>query len=354
MMDRTIAALRNALGNLLNDSGWHVLTAIGAAALGILIALIAHRILFRILDGLTRASESPSDDIVVARLQRPTRYAMVALGLVLAAREIPMLEDIWQRIAGLVMPALIGWIALAVMLGLVRAMELKADISLPDNLSARRRRTRLAIFSRIGTFIIIFVTVGLMLLSIPGVRDIGVTLMASAGLAGLAVGAAAQPALKSLIAGIQMALTEPINIDDVVVIEGQTGRVEDIHTTYVIVRTWDERRLVIPTVKFLETSFENWTRTGTALLAPISLHLDPLVDVAPLRAEFLRLVHAHDAWDGRVARAQVVEMTFQTLELRLVASAADSDRAATLRSDLREAMLAWIRENQPQAIVGHG
>lgn len=330
---------------------WEVVWALAAAAAGIALALLAHALLFRILKRITRKSVSESDNIVVAELEKPTRYAMVALGLVLAAREMAMLEEVWQRIAGFVMPALIGWIALAILRGLVRAMELKANMAAADNLFARRRRTRLAIFSRIATFIIIFITIGLMLLSIPGVRDIGVTLMASAGLAGLAVGAAAQPALKSLIAGMQMALTEPINIDDVVIVDGEWGRIEDIHTTYVVVRTWDERRLIVPTVKFLEETFQNWTREGAELLAPILLHLDPLADITPLRAEFMRQVEAHELWDQRVAAMQVTEMSPQSIEVRMLASASDSARAFDLRCALREGILAWIRENQPTAIV---
>ena len=190
-------------------------------------------------------------------------------------------------------------------------MELRADIDVDDNLQARRRRTRLAIFSRIGTFVIVFVTIGLMLLSIPGVRDIGVTLMASAGLAALAVGAAAQPALKSLIGGLQMALTEPIRIDDVVIIDGEWGRIEDIRTTYVVVRIWDERRLVVPVTKFLEETFQNWTRKGSELLGTVFLHLDPLAEVDRLRAEFERQVEANPLWDGRVKAVQVTETTLE-------------------------------------------
>ena len=342
-----IASIRATL----HDPDWAVGLALGVAALGVLAGLLAHAILFRILERVTRGSESRSDNIVVRELKRPTRYAMAALGLVLAAREMAVLIEAWQRIAAFVMPALIGWMALAVMRGVVRAMALKADVTQPDNLSARRRQTRLAIFSRIGTFIIVFITVGLMLLSIPGVRDIGVTLVASAGLAGLAVGAAAQPALKSLIAGIQMALTEPINIDDLVVIDGQGGRIEDIHTTYVVVRTWDERRLIVPTVKFLEDTFENWTRTSSQLLAPAFLRLDPLADIAPIRAEFLRQLEASELWDRRVSGLHVTDMDAQSIQVRMLASAADSGRVFDLQCALREGMLAWIRENQPQAIA---
>jgi small-conductance mechanosensitive channel len=333
--------------------GWlnQTLLAVVIGLAAIALALIVHRIFFRLLKRVASSSESATDDLLVAKLGRPTRYALVALALILAAREAPALDHIWQKVAGFVMPALVGWMALAIMQALVGAMELHADISQHDNLRARRKRTRLAIFSRMASFLIVFVTVGLMLLSIPGVRDIGVTLMASAGLAGLAVGAAAQPALKSIIAGFQMAITEPINIDDVVIINGQWGRVEDIRTTYVIVRTWDERRLIVPTSKFLEDTFENWTRENAELLAPVLLYLDPLTEIGPLRAEFERQVKTHRLWDQRVAKLQVTDMTHDAIEVRLLMSAGDSAGAFDLRCDIRESVLAWVRDNLPDAVA---
>jgi len=327
------------------------LVAALAAGIGVLVALIAHRIIFSILKRVARSSDSEADNIVVKHLARPTKWAMVALGIVLAAREVPMLESVWEKIAGFVMPALIGWIALSIMRAFVAAMEIRADIDVEDNLQARRRRTRLAIFSRIGTFVIVFITIGLMLLSIPGVRDIGVTLMASAGLAALAVGAAAQPALKALIGGLQMALTEPIRIDDVVIIDGEWGKIEDIRTTYVVVRIWDERRLVVPVNKFLEETFQNWTRKGSELLGTVFLHLDPLADVERLRAEFERQIKANELWDKRVQVVQVTETTLDSIEVRLLMSAKDAPTAFDLRCNIREGMLAFIRENMPEAIA---
>lgn len=325
--------------------------ALGTTALGVLAALLVHRIVFTILARISRGSESRSDVIVADHLKRPARWALVALGIVLAARETPLLDDIWQKVAGFVMPALIGWMALAIMRALVEAAVVKADISVSDNLQARRKRTRLAIFSRIAAFLIIFVTIGLMLLSIPGVRDIGVTLMASAGLAGLAVGAAAQPALKSLIAGLQMALTEPIRIDDVVIIDGEWGRIEDIRTTYVVVKIWDERRLVVPSNRFLDETFQNWTRHGAELLGTVFLHLDPLAEIQPIRAAFEKMIEENPLWDGRAKALQVTGTTSNSIEVRLLMSAANAGNAFDLRCAIREGMLAWIRDNQPRAIV---
>jgi small-conductance mechanosensitive channel len=335
----------------LPELGWELGTALVAAAIGVVAALIVHRALHGLLARLARGSESKADDIVVESLRRPTRYALIALGLVLAARETPLLAEVWQKLAGFVMPALIGWIALASLHAFVKAAALTTEGALAESQHARRRQTRLAIFSRIGGFLIVFVTVGLMLLSIPGVRDLGLTLMASAGLAGLAVGAAAQPALKSLIAGLQMALTEPINIGDVVVIDGQSGRVEDIKTAYVVLRTWDERQVVVPTIKFLETTFQNWTRDSSELIGTVMLHLDPLAEIAPLRTEFERQLAAHPLWDRRSAKLRVTEASAASIEVRLAMSARDPGSLFELRCAIREAMLAWIREHQPLAIA---
>ncbi|MBO9498668.1 MAG: mechanosensitive ion channel [Novosphingobium sp.] len=322
-----------------------------AGALAIALALAAHALAFRLLRRIARSSRSRADDIVVASILRPARWAMIALALVLAAREMPSLGAAWQRVGGFVLPALVGWMALALFRALVRTMMLKADVTVADNLQARRKQTRLSIFSRIGSSLIVFLTVAMMLLSIPGVRDVGVTLMASAGLAALAVGAAAQPALKSLIGGLQMALTEPIRIDDVVIIDGEWGRIEDIRTTYVVVRIWDERRLVVPTTRFLEDTFQNWTRESAELLGTVFLYLDPMTAIGPLRAEFERQIKAHRLWDGKAQVLQVTDARDDTIEVRMLMSARASGEAFDLRCDIRESMLAWIAQNQPEAIV---
>ena len=321
------------------------------AAIAIGLAVALHWMLFRILRRIARGSESQSDDIVVRRLARPTLFALIALALVLVAREIPAFEEVWQRVAGFVIPALVGWMALAIVRALADAMALRADISVEDNLAARRKRTRLALISRIASFVIVFVTVGLVLLSIPGVRDVGLTLVASAGLAGLAVGAAAQPALKSLIAGVQMALTEPVNVDDVVIIDGEWGWIEDIRTTYVVVKIWDERRLVVPTTKFLEESFQNWTKQTAQLLGTVFLYLDPATKVAPIRAEFERQLAANPRWDKRAQVVQVTDTTPDAIEVRLLMSAKDSPTLFDLRCDIREGIMDWIGDNLPGAIV---
>jgi len=335
------------------DIGLHgeVAEAVLIAVLVAMVALAMHWLVFRGLQHLSDASGSKADNIVVSRLRRPTRFAILALALIIVARELPLLDEIWQKVAGFVMPALIGWMVLAVLHALVNTMALSADVSVEDNLRARRRRTKLAMFNRIATFLVIFVTVGVMLLSIPGVRDIGMTLVASAGLAGLAVGAAAQPALRSLIAGVQMAATEPINIDDVVIIEGEWGWIEEIRTTYVVVKIWDERRLIVPTTKFLEEPFQNWTKTTAKLLGTVFLYLDPAARVEPIRQEFERQINANKRWDGRVQVTQVTETTRDTKEVRLLMSAKDSPTLFDLRCDIREGITDWISQTCPEAFA---
>lgn len=325
--------------------------AILAALLGMAIALVLHAVLFRVLGRIARASASDSDDIVVNRLERPTRWAFVAFGIVFAARETPALEAVWSRFSGFIMPLLTGWIAIAVLRAFVEAMIVRADITVENNRNARRRRTRLSIFARIGTFLIVFLTVAGMLASIPGVREVGVTLMASAGVAALAVGAAAQPALKALIAGFQMAITEPISIDDVIILDGEWGRIEDIRTTYVVVRLWDDRRLVVPSNRFLEDTFQNWTKSTSQLLGTVFLYLDHAADIAPIREEYTRQITAHRLWDQRAQILQVTDCRDATLEVRLLMSARDGPILFDLRCEIRESMMEWIRREMPEALA---
>lgn len=319
--------------------------------LAVVTALVIHWVVFRLLSEMVKASKNEADDIVLRGLAAPTRFALVAIAIVLAAREIPELTAFWNRIAGFVVPALVGWIAIAVIHALVKTLKLRNNIDTEDNLKARSAQTRLTIFNRLATFLIVFATVGLMLLSIPGVRDVGVTLMASAGLAALAVGAAAQPALKALISGVQLALTEPIRIGDAVIIGGEWGWIEEIRTTYVVVKVWDERRLVVPTTKFLEEIFQNWTKTTAQLLGTVYLYVDPTTKLDPIRQKFFAVVEDNQRWDGRVKHMQVTELTRDAIEVRLLMTAKDSPTLYDLRCDVREALIEWLAEEMPEAIV---
>ncbi len=325
----------------------------GVVAFVAVLALL-HRILFAVLRRLAARTATRTDDILIARLGKPTFWLVIGVALAASGPglDLPRYWDaIWQRVLGLLMPALFGWMLLAALTVYRDISEVRFDISAADNLRARRRRTRIGILHRIGVFVLVMLTVMMMLMSIPSVRTIGVTLAASAGVAGLAIGAAAQPALKNVIAGIQMAFTEPIRIDDVVIVEGEWGRIEDIRLTYVVVRIWDERRLVVPVSKFLENSFQNWTRETSALLGSVFWYLDPAADVPRIRAKLEEVVHANPRWDQRFCNLQVTDSKPDgTLELRGLMTAKDASTAFDLRCDVREAIYAFIRDEMPEAL----
>lgn len=330
------------------------LQPLAVIAITLIVALALHRVLLLLLRRVTDRAAGLSDVGIALRLKEPSRWLLIAIALSAIQPALALDEGIrsaWRQIAGLVVPALIGWFVVAVIGIAFTLLEMRADITVADNLAARRRRTRASILHRIVVFIVLLATFCLMLMSIPAVRSIGVTLIASAGLAGLAVGAAAQPALKNLIAGIQMAFTEPIRIDDVVIIDGEWGRIEEIRLTFVVVKIWDERRLVVPVSKFLEDSFQNWTRQTSQLLGTAFLHVDPTADVPRLRAKLAEVVQGNPNWDGRVAGLQVTDSGPDHLELRALVSAADAGKAFDLRCEVREAMIAFIRDEMPEALV---
>jgi small-conductance mechanosensitive channel len=330
---------------------WTARATEAAVALGValILALLVHFVLFAVLTRVTRLSQLQTDGVVVERLRQPLRWSLIAVAISLVAETHPAIAGLWGSVARYVVPALLGWVAFALVKAFAITMDSRAELSL-DELTARSRRTRIAILSRTAGFVIVFVTVALMLLGIPGVRNVGVTLMASAGLAGLAVGAAAQPALKSLIAGIQMALTEPIRIGDLIVIDNESGRVEDIRMTYVVIRTADERRLIVPTVKFLDTTFQNWTRVAGGLTGAVALPIVPGQAIAPIRAAYEGFLKGHPDFDGRMGVLQVAEVKIDQIELKLLMSAKDPAALMRLRLAVREAMLEWLREDYPEAL----
>lgn len=323
-----------------------------ALAVPALLALVLHWAIFAILNRVVRASQTQIDNAIVAAVRRPARWAFVAAAVSIAAHADPILGSGWVLAGNYLLPALLGWIAYAVVDGFIAGLEIEAQAS-DDPVTMRARRTRVMILGRTAKVAILIITISLILFNLPGVRQIGVTLMASAGLAALAVGAAAQPALKSLIAGLQMALTQPLRLGDMVKVEGQAGRVEEIRWSFVTIRTWDERLLVVPTSRFLDGSFENWSRVSERLTGPVFLHLDPATEIAPIRAEFERYVAAQPEWDQRSAVLAMTEARPESVELRLSVSAATIGALWTLRCKVREHMFDWLRREMPDALVRH-
>jgi small-conductance mechanosensitive channel len=242
-----------------------------------------------------------------------------------------------------------GWLLIALISVLdesVRAGALSQARSTRDV----RVLTRLAIFFRILKVVIAVVTVAAMLVTFPDVRALGTSILASAGIAGIVLGIAARPAVESLIAGLQVAFTEPFHLGDVVVLEGEQGRVEEITSTYVVLGLWDRRRLIVPLAYILQRPFQNLTRAGTSLLAPVTVDVDYSTPVAEVREEAGRIVASSKLWDGDAWNLQVTDAGDRTLRLRVVASAADAASAWDLRCEIRERLVAYLQERHPNAL----
>ncbi len=321
-------------------------------ALAVAIAYLVHRLVFAGLTRMVSWSSSRVDDTILCHLRSPIAWVFIEIAVSIAAQMDRHIGNGWAIVDAFAIPAILGWLALSVVRAIAAGLDRRTDEAM-DPVSARSRKTRIALFSRTLILVIIVITIGLMLLGVPGVRDVGTTLLASAGLAALAVGAAAQPALKSLIAGLQMAITEPLRLGDMVVVDGHTGRVENIKMSFLVLRTWDERAVIVPTAKVLESSFENWSRRSELLTGPVYLHLDPTAPVEPIRAEFERFVRGHELWDQRTVALLMTEAYPESVELRLSVSAATIGDLWNLRCAVREHMLAWLRSEMPDVLIRH-
>lgn len=220
----------------------------------------------------------------------------------------------------------------------------------PDNLKARKVVTQVRILRRIVATVVVVLALGILLLQYEPFRELGTGILASAGIVGIVVGIAAQQTLGNVVAGIQIAFTQPIRVDDVVIVEGDFGWVEEITLTYVVVRVWDRRRVVLPITHFVEEPFQNWTRTSADLIGTVFLYLDYSVSVDDLREELQRIVEASEYWDGDVVGLQMTDTSERTVTLRALASAQDAPTLWNLRCEIREKLVAYIREQYPEAL----
>lgn len=223
-------------------------------------------------------------------------------------------------------------------------------VDVADNLLARKHLTQVRILRRALTVVVILLTTAFALMTVPGVRQFGVSLLAAGGAAGIIVGLALQPVLSNLLAGVQIALAQPIRIDDAVIVEGEWGNVEEITSTYVVIRIWDLRRLIVPLRYFLEKPFQNWTRESADLLGVVMLYVDYSVDVDAIRSNLKEILAGSPHWDGKVSAVQVTDVRERSMEVRILASAAGSGAAFDLRCDIREKMIAWLRTEHPGAL----
>lgn len=283
----------------------------------------------------------------------PLRVLFPSLALRISAPGLDLPLSITQpleQLTNLTIIAGFAWVASRTV-GMARAMiASQYPVDVEDNLQARRVRTQVRIIARVLNVAIVTLAVAAMLMTFEQVRQFGVSLLASAGVAGIVIGFAAQKSLGSLLAGVQIALTQPIRLDDVVIVEGEWGRIEEITLTYVVVQVWDQRRLVVPVTYFLDYAFQNWTRTSAEILGTVYLYTDYSVPVDALRDELQRILDGTELWDGRVAGIQVTGTSEKTMELRALVSAEDASKAWDLRCLVRERLIAYLQQQFPDQL----
>jgi small-conductance mechanosensitive channel len=295
----------------------------------------------------------PLVQVVFARTRRIGRFAILILAVAIALPLVPLsatAQDTAHRILVAAFIVLIGWMVLAFSnIATDRYVgRLKLDVA--DNLIARKQVTQMRVLRHALATLIIVITAAFALMTFDTVRQYGISLFASAGVAGLAAGLAARPLLGNLIAGIQLAITQPIRIDDAVVIEGEWGRIEEVTATYVVVKIWDWRRQIVPLEWFTSNVFTNWTRNSSTIIGVVLLYLDYAVPVARIRAKAQEIAEASPLWNKQVFAVQITDAREQTIEVRILVDAADSGKAFDLRCEMREKLLAFIQEEMPHAL----
>jgi len=317
----------------------------------VLIAIILHAVTFALLKNMM--DRNGPGRVILRRVRGPTRLAAILLALVVilpAADFQPAIAEAARRLLKIGMAVLIGWSAIIGINAVTSWIERKNRIDVEDNLVARRILTQLRILRRISLIAVLILTVGAILVTFPSVQAYGVSLFASAGVAGIVLGFAARPILANLIAGVQIALTQPIRIDDVVIVQGEWGWIEEITSTYVVVRIWDLRRLVVPLSYFIEQPFENWTRESAEIIGVVLWHVDYRAPIAEMREKLSEIVANNPLWDGKVVNFQVVDSGPVTLTVRALMSARTSPKAWDLRCEVREAMITWLRKEHPEVL----
>lgn len=317
-----------------------------------LLAVVAHRGAFTLVFPRVKGI-NPTVDIFVHQAQRPTRIIVPLLVLLLVLPLVALPEGLLgflKHVVDLGLIGAIGWL-------LIRLTDVAAELVIaryerlsPDDISKRASHTRVEVLQRVASVVLGVITLALMLMTFPSIHHLGVSLLASAGFAGLAIGMAARPTLANMIAGVQIALTQPIRIGDVVIVENEWGWIEEIGTTYVVIRIWDLRRLVVPLSSFIERPFQNWTRQSSNLLATVQLFADYTIPVEEVRQELHRVLQSTDLWDGKVWNLQVTGAREQVVELRALMSARDSGTAWDLRCYVREKLIGFLQDRYPRCL----
>lgn len=330
---------------------------IGAIAWPLLAALVLGWAVRLGLLALARHSQRYEAERMRARVAQvvsiPAAVAIPLLFLGLAVATTPLPAP-WiarlQHAIGISLLLCLAWLAVRAVRAIERRIIREHPVDVADNLAARRVLTQTRVISGVAQGAIVLVGAALALMTFPSIRQVGTTLLASAGVLGLVAGIAAKPVFGNLIAGLQIALAQPIRLDDVVIVEGEWGRVEEITSTYVVVRIWDERRMVVPLQWFIEHPFENWTRTTSQLLGTAFLWLDYRTPMADVREALQHVCETDERWDGRVCVAQITDSNASSLQVRLLVSARNSGDLFDLRCAVRERVVDYLNMAHPEAL----
>jgi small-conductance mechanosensitive channel len=326
---------------------------IAVLAAGFVAGVLAYWIVRFILRRWRKISVLQKSGFKSARLEKPLRSLLPALFMLALSpftRVSGGAELIVTRILSLWVIGSCGWLAIGLLRVFLADLLSRYDIDVEDNLKVRRIYTQVSVIENIAIAVIVLVTVSLMLMRFETVRQIGTGLIASAGVVGIVIGFAAQKTLGNFIAGIQIALSQPIRIDDVVIVENEWGWIEEITLTYVVVRIWDLRRLVVPIGYFIEKPFQNWTRVSADILGTVYIYADYTVSVAELRKELSRILRESQHWDGKVDVLQVTGASDRTVEIRALMSAETSPQAWDLRCEVREKLLEFLQKSHAEAL----
>lgn len=327
----------------------------GVAVLAAMVWLLARvgRLVEAFLISLSARTATTWDDVLLPVAGKAARRGFPLLALIVGAPALalsPAMADLIRTATSLLLIAGVAFILYQVVNTAATFVLNTHRIDVSDNLQARSIYTQVLVLKKVAVTIIGIFTLASMLMVFDSVRQFGASILASAGIAGIVVGFAAQRSIATLLAGFQIALTQPIRVDDVVIVEGEWGRIEDITLTYVVVRIWDLRRLVVPITFFIEQPFQNWTRSSAAILGTVMIYADYTVPVDALRTELTRILEASPSWDGKVNGLQVTDAREHTLELRALASAADASLAWDLRCEIREKLIGFIQRQYPDSL----
>jgi small-conductance mechanosensitive channel len=322
-------------------------TVITAAMVTLLLHAIVTSLLIRI--GMRSAYLHTFLKGSVAPLRLVLPMLAMKASLAAAPANFPWLL-LWDHLILIAIIASTTWLAVNALIGVRDVIMLRYPADLADNLISRRIQTQTTVLMRTLSGVVILLGAATALMTFPEVRQVGASLLASAGIAGVIAGFAAKPLLGNLIAGLQIAMAQPIRIDDVVIVQGEWGRVEEITGAYVVVKIWDERRLIVPLQWFIENPFENWTRSDAQLIGSVFLWTDYRLPLEPLRQELKKICEAAPEWDRRVCLLQVTDTSERAMQLRALVSAGDSARAWDLRCRVREGLIAFLQREHAEAL----